>query len=267
MLIDSHTHIGCIDYKVGKNKVFTLAGEDLIAAMKKYSVDYALVSSIEGAEFDSDGRLAPVDKQVPQLKSFKNLLQFIRSNGDSLKALLWIKPYTEKTTAALEEFITENRKYIAGFKMHPSLSRIKFTDHRFRPYLDLARSFTMPVQVHTENDGFSNAEYVADIAGVCTDIDFVMVHMGLNTDNKEAIEIIRNHDNIYGDTCEVKHENVIRAIEECGSQKILFGTDAVVHGIDTYVRYLPLIELIRKTFPEEAGANVLFKNSKRLFKD
>lgn len=265
MLIDSHTHIGCIDYKVGKNKVFTLAGEDLIAAMKKYSVDYALVSSIEGAEFDSDGRLAPVDKQVPQLQSFKNLLQFIRNNGDSLKALLWIKPYTEKTTAALEEFITENRKYIAGFKMHPSLSRMKFTDERFSPYLDLASDLKMPVQVHTENDGFSNVEYAGMIAGRYPNTDFVMVHMGLGSDNSEAMGLIRESGNIYGDTCEVKPGNVISAIEECGSQKILFGTDAVVHGIDTYVRYLPLIELIRKTFSKEEADNVLFSNCRRVF--
>ena len=44
MIIDSHTHIGTISYPVGKNRVSYLPGEDLIAAMKKYSIDFALVS-------------------------------------------------------------------------------------------------------------------------------------------------------------------------------------------------------------------------------
>jgi len=292
MIIDSHTHTGQIFYPVGKNRVSNLPADDLIAAMKKYSIDYALVSSIEGAEFDSDGQLAPPDKQNPQLESFHDLLSFIeRINGGthssnfpsfyerrgapsnrggvvsrpSLKALLWIKPYTENPTPALEQFITRNRDHIAGFKMHPSLSRMKFTDDRFRPYLDMARKFEMPVQVHTENDGFSDLKYVAEIASVYQDTDFVIVHMGLNTNNEEGIRIVQAHQNIYGDTCEVKHKNVIRAIDECSSEKILFGTDAIVHGIDTYAGYLPLVDRIRTNFSLEQAENVLFRNCQRIF--
>jgi len=271
MIIDSHTHIGTISYPVGKNGVSNLPGEDLIAAMKKYSIDFALVSSIEAAEFDSEMKLAPPDKQIPQLESFNRLIQFVKTSGDAqfgrpdLKALLWIKPYTEKVTEALIQFITENRDHIAGLKMHPSLSNIKFTDDRFRPYLDLARKFNMPVQLHTENDGLSDPAFVAEMTALYPDVRFVMVHMGLGTHNSEAIGIIRNNDNVYGDTCEVKINNVIKAIIECGSEKILFGTDAIVHGVDTYEQYLPLIESIRNNFSKEEADNVLFRNCMRLY--
>ncbi|MFO7851514.1 MAG: amidohydrolase family protein [Bacteroidota bacterium] len=272
MIIDSHTHIGTISYPVGKNRVSNLPGEDLIAAMKKYSIDFALVSSIEGAEFDSEGQLAPPEKQIPQLESFRRLVRFIQLHGDAqpgrpcLKALLWVKPYTEKVTEDLEQFINENRDHIAGLKMHPSLSSIKFTDYRFKSYLELAARYELPVQVHTENDGLSNPAYVAELAGKFPQIKFVMVHMGLNTNNGEAINIIRNHDNVYGDTCEVKTENVISAIKQCGSGKILFGTDSIVHGIDTYKRYLPLIESVRKNFNRDEAENVLFRNCIRLYR-
>ena len=271
MIIDSHTHTGQIFYPVGKNRVSNLPADDLIAAMKKYSIDYALVSSIEGAEFDSDGQLAPQDKQIAQMESFNKLVSFVQNCGAAqfgrpyLKALLWVKPYTEEVTQDLEQFIIINRDHIAGFKMHPSLSRMKFTDDRFRPYLDMARKFEMPVQVHTENDGFSDLKYVAEIASVYQDTDFVIVHMGLNTNNEEGIRIVQAHQNIYGDTCEVKHKNVIRAIEECGSEKILFGTDAIVHGIDTYAGYLPLVDRIRTNFSLEQAENVLFRNCQRIF--
>ncbi|MBN1388592.1 MAG: amidohydrolase family protein [Bacteroidales bacterium] len=271
MIIDSHTHIGTISYPVGKNKVSNLPGEDLITAMKKYSIDFALVSSIEGAEFDSEGHLAPPNKQIPQLESFRKLVKFVHLCGDAqfgrpnLKILLWIKPYTEKVTEDLEQFIIKNRAHIAGLKMHPSLSHIKFNDDRFIPYLRLAEKYNMPVQVHTEDDGLANPAYVTEVASVFPAVKFIMVHMGLNTGNGEAIDIIMNNDNVYGDTCEVKTENVIKAIKKCGSEKILFGTDAIVHGIDTYKHYLPVIENIKNNFSENEADNVLFRNCIRLY--
>ena len=272
MIVDSHTHTGTISYQVGKNKVSNLPGEDLIAAMKKYSIDFALVSSIESAEFDSEGLPAPPQKQIPQLESFPRLVEFVRQSGDAqsgrpyLKVLLWVKPYTEKVTEDLEQFITENRDHIAGLKMHPSLSNIKFTDSRFVPFIKLAEKYDLPVQVHTEDDGLSNPAFIAEVAEKFPSVKFVMVHMGLDTGNDEAINFIRNNHNVYGDTCEVKTENVIRAINECGSGKILFGTDAIVHGIDTYARYLPLIESIKNNLSKEEADDVLYRNCTRLFR-
>jgi predicted TIM-barrel fold metal-dependent hydrolase len=142
---------------------------------------------------------------------------------------------------------------------------MKFTDERFVPYLRLAEKYTMPVQVHTENDGLADPAFVAEVALLFPSVTFIMVHMGLNTDNGEAMDIIRANDNVYGDTCEVKNEKVIEAIKRCGSEKILFGTDAVVHGIDTYRRYMPLVDLIRQSCSPEEAENVLFKNCRQLY--
>ncbi|MEA1887409.1 MAG: amidohydrolase family protein [Bacteroidota bacterium] len=143
---------------------------------------------------------------------------------------------------------------------------IRFRDDRFIPYLELAERYDLPVQVHTENDGLADTAYIAEIAVKFPSVKFIMVHMGLNTGNSEAINIISKYDNVYGDTCEVKIENVINAINECGSGKILFGTDAIVHGIDTYERYLPLIKTIRKNLSWDEAENVLFRNCIRLYK-
>jgi len=271
MIIDSHTHIGHILYPVGKNRVSNLPAEQLIEAMDKYSINQALVSSIEGAEFDSEKNPAPPGKQIPQLQSFKNLVKIIRQHDGTLpgspglKALLWIKPHTEDVTPALVQFIEENRDCIAGFKMHPALSNMSFRDERFLPYLKLADNLSMPVQVHTENDGRSDPAFVEQVAADFPGLDFVMVHMGLNTDNTEAIRIIRDNANIYGDTCEVEIDNVFKAMEVCGSEKILFGTDAIVHGTDTYKGYLPLIHELRSRPDKNDADNILYENCLRLF--
>jgi predicted TIM-barrel fold metal-dependent hydrolase len=265
MLIDSHTHIGNIPFEVGKNRVKNLPGEDLITSLEKYKVDFAIVSGLEGAEFDADSNLASKKAQVSQKAGLEKLITFIRNNKSKVRGLFWIKPYTEILTTEIEEIVTENRDLICGIKIHPSLSNLKFTDRKFYPYLEMAVNLGLAVQVHTENDGRSDVRFVGKIASIFPEIKFVMVHMGMNSDNNEAISLISNSANIYGDTCVVGHENVIKAIRECGSEKILFGTDSIVNGIDTYERYLPLIEKIRSTVSEKEASNVLGLNSMTLF--
>ncbi len=265
MLIDSHTHIGHILYPVGKNRVSDLPAEQLIEAMEKYSIDRVLVSGIEGAEFDSAMNFVPASMQVLQLNAFRRQVAFARANKGRVGVLLWVKPYSETVTGDLEQFIASNRDCIAGFKMHPALSNTAFNDTRFQPYLKLADRLNMPVQVHTEKDGLSDPSYVAEVAAAFPDLDFVMVHMGLNTDNIEAIRIIRDNANIYGDTCEVGIDKVFEAVEVCGSEKILFGTDAVVHGTDTYARYQPLIDALRIRLSKKDADNILYANCLRLF--
>jgi uncharacterized protein len=265
MIIDSHTHIGTIQYSVGKNKVSNLPGQDLLVALSKYSIDYALVSSIEGAEFNSEMRLALPEQQVSQLQSIEKLVEFVKKNEKKLRALLWVKPYTEICSSELENFVAANLRYIAGLKMHPSLSGLKFIDNKFVPYIKLAQKYQLPIQVHSENDGKSDVKFIYEVAKEFKDIDFTMVHMGLNTDNSEAIDIIKKNENIYGDISLVSKANVIKAIEKCGSHKILFGTDAIVNGIDTYEKHLPIIKSIKTKFRKEDRGRVFYRNCVKIY--
>jgi predicted TIM-barrel fold metal-dependent hydrolase len=265
LIIDSHTHIGNIRFAVGKNRVKNLPEEDLIEALKKYRIDFALVSGLEGAEFDSDLRLAPKKMQISQKAGIEKILNFVKKHDTLVKAMVWIKPYTEGFTMELEELIMANIRFIAGLKMHPTLSGMKATDRRFYPYLEMAVRLNLPVQIHTEDDGRADVKFVAKIASIFPELKFVMVHMGMNTDNMEAIKLIMDSDNIFGDTCVVRHKNVIEAIKLCGSEKILFGTDAIVNGIDTYEEYLPLIENIQSVFTEKEASDVLGLNCMRIF--
>jgi len=265
LLIDSHTHVGNIQFEVGKNRVKYLPEENLLEALRKYKIDFALVSGLEGAEYDSDSSLAPKKMQVSQKEGIRKILEFVKKHDKILKAVIWIKPYTEGFTGELEELVSANIRFIAGLKMHPTLSGIKATDRRYYPYLEMAVKLNLPVQVHTENDGLSDLKLVGKLASIFPELSFVMVHMGMNSDNREAIKLIIDSDNLYGDTCVVRHENVIKAIKACGSEKILFGSDTVVNGIDTYEKYMPLIENIQSSFTEKEAADVLGLNCMRIF--
>lgn len=237
----------------------------LLAAIEKYSIDLVLVSSIEGAEFNSDMELIPADRQIPQLTSMQRVVDFVKNNRSRAKALLWVKPTTEKRSRELDEFICTNREFIAGLKIHPKLSNLEFRDKRIVPFIEMASEFGLPILVHTENDGRSNVAFVEEVAKKYEELNFIMAHMGMGSDTREAIEIIKRNRNIYGDIALVESKNVIRAIKECGSDRIIFGTDATVFGIDTYENYLPVIDSMKSNFDHEDVENVLYRNCIRLY--
>ena len=265
MIIDSHTHIGEISFPVGKSRISSMPENTLLDAIEKYSIDLALVSSIEGAEFNSDMELIPSDRQIPQLISMQRVVDFVKKNRHRAKALLWVKPTTEMRSRELDEFIRTNREFIAGLKIHPKLSNLEFRDKRIVPFIEMAGEFDFPILVHTEDDGRSNVGFVEEVANKFGDINFIMAHMGMGSDNSEAIDIIKRNRNIYGDIALVESSNVIRAIYECGSDRIIFGTDATVFGIDTYERYLLVINSMKSNFDSEDVDNVLYKNCIRLY--
>lgn len=265
MIIDAHTHIGEISFPVGKSRISSMSEKTLMDAIEKYSIDLALVSSIEGAEFNSDNELIPADRQVPQLTSMQGVVDFVKKNRHRAKALLWVKPFTEKRSRELDEFINTNREFIAGIKIHPKLSNLEFRDNRIVPFIEMAGEYGFPVLVHTEEDGRSNVGFVEEVANKYVGINFIMAHMGMGSDNREAMDIIKRNRNIYGDIALVESINVIEAISKCGSDRIIFGTDATVFGIDTYKRYLLVIDSMKLNFDSEDVDNVLYKNSMSLF--
>lgn len=237
----------------------------LLEAIEKYSIDLVLVSSIEGAEFNSDKEQMPADRQIPQLTSMQRVVDFVKKNRQRAKALLWVKPFTERRSRKLDEFIHTNREFIAGVKIHPKLSNLEFRDKKMLPFIEMAGEFGLPILVHTEDDGRSNVGFVEEVANKYDEISFIMAHMGMGSDTREAVEIIKRNLNIYGDIALVESMNVVRAITECGSDKILFGTDATVFGIDTYEKYLPVINSIKSNFDSDDVDNVLYKNCMRIY--
>ena len=101
----------------------------LLDAIEKYSIDLVLVSSIEGAEFSSDNELISSDRQIPQLISMQRVVDFVKKNRQKTKALLWVKPFTEKRSRKLDAFVSSNSEFIAGLKIHPKLSNMEFSDN------------------------------------------------------------------------------------------------------------------------------------------
>ena len=266
MIIDTHVHIG-------KMIGFDLKEEDVLYSMERYGIDFSLVSSIEGAECDHRGIKIPRILRKRQNEVLKKTLRFAREHPDKIGAIPWVKPLTEQPDDEFVRLIKENRDVIYGMKLHPFHSKVAPDDERLKAYYKIAAEFALPVVSHTGGREEAMSIHLYNAAKQHPELNFVMVHMDLGTDNQQAIELLGKLPNLYGDTTWVSVKSTVQAIERWGSEKILFGSDNPIDGKDTYLHnrtgdrslYQEYFHEFRELVSAQDYDNVMYKNAQRLF--
>ena len=268
MIIDTHLHIG------GEAVGFHMNEQMVIEAMEKYHIDYGLVSSGDAAEMTHQQVLLPDSVQNTQEDALKRVLKFARKYPDKIGASVWVKPYLQGVTKELEELIADNLDVIYAIKLHPLHSNTAPTDQKVLPYLSLAEKYGLAVVSHTGGCEAASPVYLYEAAKLFPKVPFVMVHMGLGTDNREALDLLGKADNLYGDTTWVPMSTTIEAIKRYGSKKMIFGSDTPIDGVDTYLCnpkgdrsiYQDYFHLLEEKIGKEAYEDLMYKNAVRIFK-
>ncbi|MBQ9460793.1 MAG: amidohydrolase family protein [Clostridia bacterium] len=228
MIIDTHVHIGDM-------LNFVLTKEDVIASMERFGIDHSIVSSLNAAEFDHMLRPVPPKYQHSQLECLEDVISFAKEYPSKISAAVWVRPYNEKADYDLYKAINDNRRYIKAIKFHPYHSNLPFDGKESEPFIELAQHYGLPVVVHTGGCDAASCVRVYNAARRFPKTRFVMVHMGLGTDNSEAIELISRLPNLYGDTTWVPVASTLKLIEKAGIEKIMFGSDNPIDGPETYL--------------------------------
>lgn len=267
MRIDTHVHIG------GEKVGFQMSEEMVLEAMEKYHVDYAIVSNGDAAEVDHEQKLLPKEVQVSQEEALLRVLAFARKHPEKIGVGVWVKPLTEKVTPELEKLIRDNLDIIYAIKLHPFHSKISPVDERVIPYLELAKKYHLAVVSHTGGCEEAEPVHLYEAALKFPEIPFVMVHMGLGSDNQAALELLSKADNLYGDTAWVPMATTEEAIRRYGSRKMMFGSDMPIDGVDTYLCnpwgersvYQDYLHVLPEKIAAEAYEDLMWKNAVRVF--
>ena len=267
MIIDTHVHIG------GEKVGFEMSEEKVLAAMEKYKIDFMIVSNGDCAEVDHEQKLIPAEYQVSQEDALKRCITFARKNPGKIGVGVWVKPLTETVTEELEQLIAENRDIIYALKLHPYHSKTSPMDAKTLPYLELAKKYNLPVVSHTGTGPEDAPIHVYEAAKLFPEIPFVMVHMGLGSDNKEALELLGKANNLYGDTAWVPMDTAIEAVKRYGSKKMFFGSDAPIDGVDTYLCnpwgersvYQDYFHVLPEKISKDAYEDLMWRNAARVF--
>lgn len=268
MIIDTHLHVG------GEAVGFQMNEQMVIEAMEKYHIDYGLVSSADAAEMTHQQVLLPDTVQNTQEDALKRVLKFARRYPDKIGVSVWVKPYLQGVTKELEELIAKNLDVIYAIKLHPFHSNTAPTDKKILPYLSLAEKYGLAVVSHTGGCEAASPKHLYEAAKLFPKVPFVMVHMGLGTDNKEALDLLGKADNLYGDTTWVPMSTTIEAIHRYGSKKMIFGSDTPIDGVDTYLCnpkgdrsiYQDYFHLLEEKIGKEAYEDLMYKNAVRIFR-
>lgn len=255
MIIDTHLHEGAAGF-------FNLSLSKLLEQMALNGIDGGIVSTVACSEYDAvTGE--PFDTPVTQLGENRRLLERIRREAKQLKLAFWCRPSREECSG-VADFIRENRRDAVALKLHPFYSRLAIGDRRYEPYFDIARELGLPVCVHTSNDGLSDPEQLLEVAKRHPQVNFVMVHMGLQTDNEAAIRCLRQSDNLFGDTTWVPYEKTRKALEILGGTKMVFGSDAPIDGDRSYTLYQEYLQDYVQ-HPTALLDRLMYRNARELF--
>ncbi|MGN1139348.1 MAG: amidohydrolase family protein [Ruminococcus sp.] len=268
MIIDTHVHIG------GKAVGFHMDEDMVIKAMDKYGIDFSLVSNCDSCEVNHQQKLLPKHRQISQEESLMRAIRFARKFPDKIGVAPWVKPLTEGYNNSYEKLVYDNRDVIFAVKLHPFHSNLPPTDSRVLPYIELAEKLAIPVVSHTGGCGATDPEHLYEVAKIFPKVSFVMVHMGLGTDNKKALDLLGKADNLYGDTTWVPMSTTISAIERYGSGKMMFGSDMPIDGVDTYLQnpkgdpsiYQDYFNKLPKLITQKAYENLMYNNAVRVFR-
>lgn len=266
MIIDTHVHIGNM---LG----FVMTEEMILESMRKYNIDYCIISNGDSGEFGHDLQPLPMEIQISQTESFKRSIRFARENTDKIGIMPWIKPATETADEELEELIRQNLDIVKGIKVHPYHSKTFFDSKRMEPYMKLAEKYNLPVMTHTGGCEEAHPKYVYNMAKKHPDVNFIMAHMGLGTDNKEAVDLMDKADNLYADTAWVPVQTTIEVIRRYGSKRVLFGSDSPIDGVDTYYcnkegqpsMYREYFNGLEEKIGKEAYSDLMYRNAISFF--
>ena len=266
MRIDMHVHIG---YALG----WDMTEDMVLESMERYNIDYSIVSNTESVRYDHNFKEVPKEMQHTRMESLKRSIDFARKYPDKIGVMPWIKPESERLNGEFKQYIVDNLDIIYGIKMHPYHSHLAFDSNNLYEYLDLAEELHLPVLIHTGGCDEASPERVYNMALKYPKVNFIMGHMELGTDNENAINYISKLPNLYGDTAWVSIESVIKAIKTFGSEKILFGSDNPIDGVDTYHHnpkgepslYQQYFNDLKDMISKEDYDNIMYKNSIKLF--
>ncbi len=264
MIIDTHTHIGTM-------LNFDMKEKHILYMMQKYNIDHCIVSNCECATHDHKHRKIPRIFRKSHTKTCLRTIRFAQQNKGKISAALWVNPYED--FKPIDEMIAQNREVITAIKLHPFHSKLRFDSELITPYIKLAQKYDLPIVTHTGNCEYDDAQLVYNVAKKYPAVNFVMVHMGLGTDNQKAIKLISELSNLYGDTTWVSIESTLEFLKICGDDKIVFGSDSPIDGKDTYLDngkgqrslYQSYFNEFKDMVSEETYQKIMYKNAMKLF--
>ncbi|MBI1969034.1 amidohydrolase family protein [Candidatus Woesearchaeota archaeon] len=230
MIIDIHTH-------VGENHFVAATLEQLEKEMKKNKVDFSACFALGGTGVK--------EKSLSLAKECKaGILPFFRFDPKEI------------TEAELERYLP----LFFGVKLHPRWENFDPLDEAFASLFRIIEKCRSPVLIHTrkENNANTDPDRLVALVEKNKRINFIFGHFANAVDS--VIRKTKELPNLFLETSIVSSPKIVEmAVQKCGSEKILFGSDFPYSDQELEVEKIRRANL---RLPEKE--NIFYKNALRL---
>ena len=201
MIFDSHNHIGFRQGNVGQH------AEDMIRNMDKAGVDKAVVFTF-------------IEKMDNVYVS-----RMVRKFPDRLTGYALLNSFDKDTDQQFMHAIFELG--LRGLKL--DTPRRGFALNSFdllNPVMSICSTYRLPVIAYGANDNpYTHPYKYGELAARYPKVNFILAHMGILYATGQAIEMAKEHSNLYLETSNANASAIRDAIKKAGAEKVLFGTD------------------------------------------
>lgn len=190
-------------------------------------------------------------------------IEAARRHPNRLRAYCGINPnYPEIARRDVESFddyadVYVGLKFLADYHLRP------ITDSAYEPAWRMADERGLPVLLHTwAGSGFSGPSQIRAAAERYPNARILMGHC-IHGDWTSAIQLSNRFANVYLELCAVLDERGVleTLVAECGSEKILFGTDFPWFGFHYYIG-----AVLGADIGDEDRRNIFHRNARKLLR-
>lgn len=182
----------------------------------------------------------------------------------------------------IEEFEKQITKNVVGLKMYAGYYHYHVHDEVYKPFLDLARKYHLPVTIHSGDTfsekgllKYSHPLEIDELAVKNPDINFIIAHFG-DPWIMTAAEVASKNKNVFidlsglivGDFHQVERfrnpefvSHIKRGLVYLDNyKKLLYGSDWPLVDTRSYIKF------IKELIPKEHHEDVFYNNAVQLFK-
>ena len=203
--IDVHAHLGSWFYPIPPGD----PADRLLRLCEREDIAYAVCSSVLALEYDMVEGNAEMAAAIADHERF---LGYVYVNAN------WL----EESVAEMERYLP--REDFVGVKVHPRLSGVAENTPQMADLIAEVARRSPALLMHTVDQ--NAAHQMARYAEEHPELTIILAHAA-HSDSDEAARMARLRPNVYLDfACEWPGAGKIeRALEICGPEKIVFGTD------------------------------------------
>ena len=199
---------------------------------------------------------------VPDIGNSINV-ETVRRFPDQFRAYCGVNPnYPDQVQRDLDTF-DEHLDVYVGLKYLADYHKVAITDARYQPAWQLAEERGLLVLLHTwGGSAYNGAKHVRECAEKYPNASILMGH-SCHGDWDGAVALVKDFPNVYFELTAVLDDRgaVDKFAAECGSERIVFGTDSPWFNHHYYIG-----SLLGADLDDEDRRNIFYRNAERLLK-